>query len=145
MLLASFNNTAGKPLTGKELPPIIATASLRPKLANVPESTGANLAEIQKWLTEGDVEKIKGAWLSANGYDEATDNQKAQLEKDFTEAYMKYDAYSTAVKQLENDKKMVSLLETTEEENKILAEKNKDVDLFYCMGGLQKKRVVFCF
>lgn len=44
MLLASFIADAGKPFSGVEFPPSTATASLRPKLANVPEFTGANFS-----------------------------------------------------------------------------------------------------
>ncbi|CAM5211529.1 hypothetical protein LSPH26S_03366 [Lysinibacillus sphaericus] len=43
MLDASFISVAGRPLSCVLLAPIVATASLRPKLASVPELTAENV------------------------------------------------------------------------------------------------------
>lgn len=77
---------------------------------DIAKKTGSNLAEVQKWLNDwqqtGDkqaYENIRNTWLANHGYDEATDNEKRNLERQFDEAWMKYGAYSLKIPELQKE------------------------------------------
>ena len=77
---------------------------------DIAKKTGSNLADVQKWLNDwqqtGDkqaYENIRNAWLANHNYDEATDNEKIALERQFDEAWMKYGAYSLKIPELQKE------------------------------------------
>ena len=77
---------------------------------DIAKKTGSNLADVQKWLNDWQqtgnkqaYENIRNAWLANHGYDEATDNEKIALERQFDEAWMKYGAYSLKIPELQKE------------------------------------------
>ena len=83
----------------------------------IARETGSNLAQVKEWLKSSEsvqahYEDIRAAWLSNNGYDKATDNDKIQLEQQFEVEFAKYQGYSA---ELEKYDTMIEDLQTIEE------------------------------
>ena len=82
----------------------------------IARETGSNLAQVKEWLESSEsiqahYEDIRAAWLSNNGYDKATDNEKIQLEQQFEVEFAKYQGYGA---ELEKYDTMIGNLQTIE-------------------------------
>jgi len=109
---------------------------------DIAKQTGTNLAQVKEWLqhpTEN-YDKIRGAWLANKGYDEMAVNEQKQTEQEFDEAWMKYNGYSTEVKELNKDavNKLSGIENTlnTLADEVINANDNMNWAQFKTLGGL---------